>query len=364
MIEAEGAARREGVRIAIPGLLGLVACTPIYDAQYDDRRRELEAFREEFQPAKNVVELVESGGERVFWVDKIPPGSQIQMHSMDPANPSSQVDYDFEAGNGFEEFHFGSQLVVDCSFGSIEAYLTTSSSDMVIGTLGQGGVENCALDGNTIYFLKTDVIEKWTPVPGTTPMPSPFVDLVAAGLQDGATAFGVVGTLVVVADGDGDLFTIDTSITPHQAVYLDNGDHKLGGNLFLDKDSVVFDTINPRGIRYIDLVDRTDESFDDLVDDGGYHINFKHGDIQAPVESEFVIHERHVIYRGQRGIFAYGLDTGNVIDLLLEEGEGIDRVVAYRNPTVTKGGFLFVRSSDGFSGEGPVYKVDLAGRLR
>lgn len=340
-------------------LVGLLAgCTPIYDAQYDDRREELEQHRELFLEAASDVQLIASGEQRLFWVDVVPPADQEMLHSIDPADPNSKIDYEWSLDDSsFDDFHFGPQVIADCA--STSRLYATGGSNTLLGMTSMG-FENCAVDGDAVYFLiGSDTLKRWT----GTGDPVDFVNFEAAGIAGAVSGFGVIGNLVIAAESDGDIYRVDVNGTTATATWLMQ-EGQVGGNLFFDEQGVLYQSINPSGIRYIRFADLAKFSFDELVADGGYHLNFKHGDIQTPVENEFVIHDRHIIYRGQRGIFAYGLDTRNVIDLLLEEGEGFDRVVAYRDPVVTSGGFLFVRSGDGISDDGPVYRVDLNGRLR
>jgi len=375
LIEVKGAARREDVRIAIPGLLGLVGCVPIYNAQYDDRAGELEESRIEFQPEANRTSLIASGGNRVFWVDKVPPLDQQYLRSMIPGDPSTQIQYEWSKDKfETEDYHFGEQIIGDCDFGTSLAYKVTDGGD-VSGKIAQtsiGSSQLCAIDGAFVYFLiGNSTLIKWAP-PTAVPTDGgsqaiPFVDLEQPPtmIVGSVSGFGVIGNLGLFAEQDGDLYTVD--LTTKQSKFLHN-DEKVVGSVFFDGSGVLYESANgPRYLALTDAEDPPDTSFADMVSDGGYHLNFKLGDIQQPAgNGEFVLHDRHVVYRGERGIFAYGLDTHNVIDLLLDRGEGIDLELAYHSPAVTKGGQLFVIGGDSFGIDviGPAFQVDLKDRLR
>lgn len=350
--------------------LVLVGCTPIYDGQYDDRANELEEFRSEFRPETDQTKLIASGQNRLFWVDKRKPADKLVWRSIIPGDPTSEVEYAWSIDrteSDLEEFRFGEDLIAECSFGTSLAYEVDDPTVAGKFAMTSDGGDGCAVDGRTVYFLIGGVaIRKWDP---PNPIPDPqntsFLKFPDAGIAGQVAAFGVIGNLALAVEQDGDLYKID--LVTKQARWLRN-DEPMVGSVFFDEKGALYETQNgPRYIEFTDAEDPPDTSFDELVADGGYHLNFKHGDIQTPVSNgEFVIHDRHIIYRGQRGIFAYGLDTHNVIDLLLDRGESIDLEVAYHLPVVTAGGQLFVFGTDslGINTTGAVYQVDLTDRLR
>jgi len=122
-----------------------------------------------------------------------------------------------------------------------------------------------------------------------------------------------------------------------------------------------------QGVTYTQYSDHASSKLDDLVGDGGYELggdDYKDA-FRVSGSGEYVIHDQHIIYRGNRGIFAYGLDTTKVVDLLLDDGQGFDAAVSYRHPAVTSGGALFVQNDDGInSDDHQVYRLTLDGRLR
>ena len=58
-------AAREGTRAGRV----VVGCTPIYDAQLDDRATQLEALRTEFLPGSAQVQFIMGSETKLYWVD-------------------------------------------------------------------------------------------------------------------------------------------------------------------------------------------------------------------------------------------------------------------------------------------------------
>ena len=122
---------------------------------------------------------------------------------------------------------------------------------------------------------------------------------------------------------------------------------------------------------YPAFADHTSFLVQDRVADGGYDLNHDYADIQNVANSaEYGLFQDHIVYRSISGIFAYGLDTTKVVDLLLDRGitsdDEFDAKPLYRAPSVTSDGTLFVQdqSEDGDTTDRPVYRVELSGRLR
>lgn len=374
MIEVDGAARREGVRIAIPGLLGLVACTPIYDAQFNDRAGELEEFRTDFRTEEDDTSLIASGGNRIFWVATKRPEDQTFLHSMVPGDAGSELVYQWSMNdNDFEDFHFGEEFIARCSFSTARALRVNDPAQAEPGFDPKKNAGTCAVEGNTVWLVANDgapddsknALYKWLPPTAILDTDRGLFSMEAAGIVAQISTFGVSGNVMVAAEVDGDLYTVD--IAAKRATFLNN-ENKVNGVLVSDERGALYETsAGPRYVEFDGTANPPDRSFDDMVADGGYHLSFKHGDVQQPAgNGEYVIHGRHIIYRGQRGIFAYGLDTHNVVDLLLDRGEGIDLELAYHQPAITSGGQLFVFGTDSFGIglRGPVYQVDLKDRLK
>ena len=342
------------------GLLALAAggCTAIYDAQYDDRADELEQSRSEFAPASDRVQFLTAAESKAFWVSLEKPLDEPLLHSLDPST-GTRIDYEFSrADSNIEQrYHMSSQLIVRCSFGTTSAFSATASN-VPLGTTSDGN-EVCAIDRGDVYFAVGRAIRRWRPSEGP---PVQVVDLAAAHVGTGSVdGFGVLGNDLVLAEG-GRLWLIDLSTGV--ATWLEN-ENSAFGTVTFDARGAIYDSPNV-GIIYLRFSDHSALRFGDAVADGGYHLNFKHDDIQTPVSGgALLLHDDHVVYRGSHGIFAYGLDTKKVVDLLLDRGESFDTKPRYDKPAITADGTLFVQDlSDKVSNDHPVYRVDLTGRLR
>ena len=107
----------------------LVACTPVYDAQYDDRKEELEQFRTEFLPADLNIKLITGAQDKFFWIDVTKPLDKPVLHSFVPST-GERIDYGEWSSMQFtgqpedirQEFLFGSSLIVECRFSPIRVY--------------------------------------------------------------------------------------------------------------------------------------------------------------------------------------------------------------------------------------------------
>jgi hypothetical protein len=351
------------VRILAASLLA--ACTPVYDAQYDDRKAELEEFRTEFLPAETNVKLITGAQDKLFWIDVTKPLDKPVLHSFVPAT-GERMDYGEwssmlftgQPSDIFQEFLFGSSLIVECRFSPIRVYDVRSPDTGKINEQSNGF--RCALDGDDVYYIVDRDIFKWQPRTATPP--AVIVNLDAAGVGDASIGtLGVIGNLAVVNEG-GDLWTID--LTTKQATYLMN--ETITGSGFFDDKGIIYDTQN--GLAYTTFATAQTIPFDEAVANGGYRLNGHYSDIEEVGDAnELVISGSSVVYRSGDGIFAYGLETKKTIDILLDgrfdEGS-FTRNPIYRQPVVTVDNTLFVINDDGFgSGGGEVYRVDLGDRL-
>jgi hypothetical protein len=345
-------------------VLALTGCTWVYDAQYDDRRDELVASRKNFLPTEANTKLIQSGQDKLFWVDVVEPLNQPVLHSYVPAT-DTKLDYTWSTdilmnvSDVTHTFTFGGQLVARCGIGSTKAF-DAKVAGATAAMIDEGNDENCAVDGTAVYYLSGRDIKKWVPPATTTTV---AVNLDAAGVGDMSVGgFGVIGNQVLVEEG-GELWLVD--LASGRGTWLENHDNVSGGTIFFDDKGVLYTT--NKGLLYTAYADHSTFSMADAVSDGGYDLNISHDDAQAIPDGsniELTMLGRHVIYRSKHGIFAYGLDTKKVVDLLLDQGDGFQDRPIYHFPTVTTDGTLFVEDTGTGFDKGPVYRVDLTGRLR
>lgn len=333
-----------------------VGCTWVAEAQYDDRATELEQFRTEFLPASAQVQLITAADNRLFWVSLEKPLDEPMLHSYDPKT-GNRVDYEATRGddNIMDDYQMSGSLIVKCSFNNASAYDTMTGA--LIETITMGG-EPCAVSGNTVYFRFNRTIRRWTPGQGA---PVQVVDLQTAGVGTSSiSGFAVLGRQLLLAEG-GRLWLVDTMTGT--ATWLENAD-QASGTVVFDARGVLYDS-SP-GITYIAFADHAAFLLDDAIRDGGYKLNGEHDDIHLAADSsEYTLYGDHVVYRSIKGIFAYGLVSKKVVDLLFNRGDSFDAHPRYRFPSVTSDGTLFVWDNNSTSGsDRPVYRVDLTGRLR
>jgi hypothetical protein len=215
-----------------------------------------------------------------------------------------------------------------------------------------------------VYLIVQRKILKWTP--GQTNLAQVVdLDMQMVG-TDQISGFGGLGNTLVLFEGPR-LWQLD--VTTGKATWLENPDATSGAVVFDDK-GVVYDTEN--GPSYSAFADHSTFLVQDRVADGGYDLNHDYSDIQNVADSgEYALVQDHIVYRSIRGIFAYGLTTTKVVDLLLDRNVGgddeTDADPVYRSPEVTTNGSLFVQNqsfnTDTASGR-DVYRVELTGRLR
>lgn len=340
--------------------LALGGCSWVYEQQYEDRRAELEERRLEFLPGDSKTEFITASQNRLFWVDVLKPFDVPMLHSFDPAT-GAKIDYTWSADLVIDDdFRFSGALVVDCSFGSVYEAYDASDPERIVATTMKGSSE-CAVDGDRVYFLVGRELLAWTPGAGE---PSLAVDLDQAGVAPGSIdGFGIDGTTMLLAEG-GDLWHVD--LTARRATWLMN-EQAASGTVVFDEAGVFYGS-GSGDVLYTQLSDLSTYDLATAIEDGGYELSFKHADVHhlaGSYPAELALYGRNVIYRGRNGIFAFGLDSRKVIDLLLDtSSDDFGATPVYRRPSITSDGTLFVVDDNGYSAnDNPVYKVDIRDRL-
>jgi hypothetical protein len=338
-------------------------CKLVADAQYDDRREELEAFRTEFLPGTDQVSAIMSADTRFYWVNRVKPLDEPMLHSYEPST-GMRIDYEFTRAKSdiATRYHMSGAMIVECGFSTANAFDAKQPNTM-IATTSMMVDDACAVNGEDVYFVIGRKIRKWSP--RTMAAPVDVLDLMPLGVGTGSPNFGVLGNLLLLEEG-GRLWQVD--LAARTATWLEN-EIVTTGLISFDARGVMYDT--QKGISYVQLSDHSEVLVNDLLADGGYKLNGEHSDIHTLPDGsiEYGFHGRHIVYRGGKGIFAYGLDSKKVVDLLLDgnsEEFSSDNRPLYHEPTVTTDGTLFVWDRNNASGnDKPVYRVDLnGGRLK
>ena len=302
------------MRACAPGgsFVASVACTPIYDAQYNDSKSELEQFRTQFQPGTAQVQFITSSDHKVFWVNVDAQTSNRRMHSFDPAG-GKQIDYlfDVQSQQISTDFRFSDDLIANCAFGEVQVWdATTAGSAMPLVEIGSNASETCAAHGGDMYFFVGQQLSHWTASMGsaatlTTDLSSAFDDSAAV---DGLGVTPAGDKLVVSENGN--LWVMTTG--GGSPTFLHNP-KVTNGNVAFDDSVVVY----PTGGSAVSYQPLTGGSASDLVaaiKDGGYDLNTDHSDVQDIDGGldEYAILGGHLIYRSQHGIFAYRFDGRKV----------------------------------------------------
>ncbi len=343
-------------------LIGLVGCTPIYDAQHDDRATQLEAFRTEFLPGSASVQFMMGSESRFFWLDLVSALQVPTLHSIDPG-ANKQVDYTFPDPTmhiAANTYTVSDLLVVQCGVGSVTAWDATMA-DQKIDMITDENEPVCAADGNAVYLSENRTILKWVPGSGNPPSPVFNEDNQIGATAGTIDAFAVLGNTAVIEE-TARLWRADLS-TSAKAIAL--GADTATGMVDFDAQGVLCDT--EKGTEYISFADLSVLSLTAAIADGGYDLNFKYSDIQTQADGGgYSLQADHMIYRGNGGIFAYGFTSKKVVDLLLDRGTDIDTEPMYGDPIVTTDGTMFVQdiTETGGAMAHPVYRVNLTGRLR
>jgi hypothetical protein len=272
------------------------------------------------------------------------------------------VDYELTRGqsNIDQNYRMSDTLLVRCNFSNAVAFDAAQPNTMI--AMVDQSSDTCTVAGNDVYFDINRKIMKWTPGTGAMVQVFDLDNQPSPVGTDTVGGMGVAGNFLMLEEG-GRLWKMDLSMSgPGSITWLENPPVTNGEIAFDDK-SVVFET--QQGVMREVIADHSTQLLSDLIADGGYEINFEHDDAQQIADfSEYSLTGSYIVYRGKHGIFAYGVASTKVIDLLLDGGgDSYDTKPIYRSPIVA-GGSLFVQDTGGLSGaDKPVYQVTLSGRL-
>lgn len=347
------------MRIACSFVLAALfgGCGWVYDQQYEDRRAELDEQRTEFIPGSSKVQFIASAQDKLYWVDILKPLDVAMLHSFNPATAQT-LDYAWSTEMMIDEdLHYGSQIIADCTFGSVYEAYDANAPDRMIATTSAGSSE-CTVDGGRVFFMNGRDVFAWTPGSGE---PTLAVNLDSAGVGGSSIGgFAVEGNTLVLVEG-GDLWRVD--LAARRGTWLMN-EAPVGGAVLFDEAGVFYES--GESTFYTQFSDLATFDLADAIADGGYQLSFKHPDVHELAKpAELALHGRHLIYRARHGIFAFGLDSGKVVDLLLDtSSEDFGAAPVYHQPAVTSDGTLFVIDDNNYgANETPVYRVGIADRL-
>jgi hypothetical protein len=366
------------MRVVAWSITALLGCSAVYDAQYNDREAQLEKSRTLFLDGHTQPSFFSAGQDRIFWVD-IPQVVEVaELHSIDTRG-SAQVDYAWSKSLNSTQvanLGLGDQLVVECEVG-IAFDATDSTATMspfptldgsALATFGQEMTSTpptCVIAGSAAVYIGSNGFVAWAPGVGSDPAPVASLGAINVagnnfGLADANNILYQEGENLWLVPINGQPPTVPLEPTTaavsnaNDVVAFDDE-----GVVYLDTNSIV------EYIRYSQPGKVTAVS--DLIAAGGYSLNYDHNGVQQlTTNATYTMFDHHLIYQGSGGIFALGMDTGNVVDLLLDGLPDTDGNVSpsYVGPTVTDNGTLFVQDLEPLTVVKPIYSVDLNDRLK
>lgn len=304
-----------------------------------------------------------STGETLFWLD------------FSAYDPTLHSEGDTVTHYGFPVSHDGlwnvrasDELVVTAvdEFGSIR-YLAyaTGAPEALLGeaVFDAPGDEQrwwaYAVDGGTVYVVTTGAqTTLWSWVPGGEP--TALTTLESAGASVGEFwELGVDGDRVVFVES-GRVWVLE--LGSNTATWSGNPT-QASGTVHIGDDGVLFDTA--AGPQFYRFADGTLEDVGAAIEASAYRFNETYTSLHL-YQGGLTRVCSAMVYEGSHGIYAYDLQTRAFAPLLLSPCDEELRI-DYRDPVYRDPGTLYVTALQSESGavgaDGPVVRVDLAGRL-
>jgi hypothetical protein len=314
----------------------------------------LEEFRGEEADEPRIV------GNRIFWLQF--PQFNPDLYSWTPGQDSA-TRYTFGIGGNAYNYSPSDQLVVTASpeGGTVlySAY-AVSAADQLIDSLSLDAPQDeqrwwaYAADGSDVYLALTGdetEILKWTPGGESETL----FTLEELGIDVGILwdIFAYRGRLLVIESGR--LWLID----PHAktAAFMQNETEVR--SLSIDKNGVVYP--GEGGPRYLAFAGGDPINIGEMIEASGYELNetFSNAHHYA---SHPILHNEHMYYIAQSGLFRISLESGEVEPVLLEPRNPELRTV-FRAPHITDDGLLIMQtlvSENGAVGaDGPIVMMQL-----
>ncbi len=360
-------------------LIPVVACGPIEGApataaeqqqqdidQFNEVTEELNENRtEEFSSSAMYPRAVEN---HFFWLQFA--GIAPTIHSHDYST-DTRTNYQFSIGEG-DDFNFeaSTELIATAEPSGndvIYSAYATNSAEELLGTLVLDAPQTEAkwwdyqAVGDKVYIVQEIDDEHWLRMwdPSSAAEPESLFSLESAS---GSTVgefwtFAIHGdTLIYVESGR----VWKGNLSTEQATWTENQQQVMAGAF--NDEIAIYDQSEGLVLFTFHSGETTNLS-EPIIE--SYSINETFTSSHHYNGNDFFLWEDQLIYTGNRGVFAYGIYTGELTPILLEprpEITGGDRIV-YRYPVVLESGLLFVTgltsSSGSVGAQGPTYKVDL-----
>lgn len=341
-------------------------------AQYEDLRVELEGTRDVF--VNTAAQDFYAAGNTLYWVEV--GNSNPMLRSFDDST-KTRTDYTFKvylSGVGAPNpvdtinYHASSSFIASMNILDGANTYAAGTPEQLLGKLplpappfGQRWWAY-SVSGDDLFVVVNDDagkynLQKWSPGQASPTTLLALDDLIAPNLIGEFLDFAMDGTTLIFAES-GRIWMAD--ITGGKAKWIQN-DKEIGSANFYSG-GVVY-TQGSEFYRY-DLASDSRENLTEKIQ-AGYAMNKTFGEVHYPASgTSWCKYKNKIVYQGRYGIFAYDMNSEDVVPVLLDAR---DNSVVYRAPNAVDTGTLFVKgllSKSGATGaDGPTYVIDASGVL-
>lgn len=341
-------------------------------AQYENLRVELEGTRDVF--INTSAQDFYVAGNTLYWVEV--GNSNPMLRSFDDST-KTRTDYTFKvylSVGGFSptdtiNYRASSSMIASMNVPDGANTYAVGAPEQSLGKLplpappfGQRWWAY-AVNGNDLFVVVNDDatgkynLQKWTPGQASPTQILALDDLIAPNLIGEFLDFAIDGTTLIFAES-GRIWMAD--ITGGKAKWIQN-DKEIGSANFYSG-GVVY----TQGSEYyrFDLATDSRENLTDKMK-AGYAMNKTFGEVHYPDGGRsWCKYKNKIVYHGRYGIFAYDMNSEDVVPVLLDAR---DNSVVYQAPNAVDTGTLFVQGllskSGAIGASGPTYIIDASGVL-
>jgi hypothetical protein len=342
---------------------------PIDESAERDRRAYVELQRaldeSRHEALGEQADELRAAGDVLFWLEFAGFDPTLHSHGAD-----ATVDYGFGIGSGNDYNFRASEKAVATAEpnGEVVTYRlhARSAPNTLLGEQSWPSPTDeqkwwaYAVDGETLYVVTTgDHTELHRYAPGGAP--EVVADLDAAGCEIGIFwDFGVDGDDMMFVES-GRLWRFD--IGSGQCTFMGN-ETEIAGTVDFRSDGALYEAYD--GPFFYDAAAGRTVDLAAEIASSNFRLNPSF-DSAHRWSYDVARWGRWFVYVGGSGVFAYHLDDGRVVPVLLEPIDEEVRI-SYRYPVVLESGMLYVTGLTSYSGstgaDGPVYRVDLNAVLR
>jgi hypothetical protein len=315
----------------------------------------------------NVADELHAAGNHLFWLEF--RGWDPTLHGWN-AETDQRVNYSFSIGGGDRwSYRTSRNALATAEEGfdqityhvwDIDAPDTEITTAVFDAPTDEQRWWAYAVHDTTLYVVTTGEVTTLYRVPaGGTPEAVTTLESAGCNVEIFMDFDVEGGTMIFIESGR--IWRLD--LPSNTATWLGN-ETEISGSVNFAQDGVIFESA--RGpFFYVyethELIDLEAE-----IQASGYQINETFASSHL-YDQDIWRYRDWMVYIGSSGVFAYHLYEGEVRPLLLEPRSEEVRI-EYRYPVVLENGLLFVTGLTSTSGsvgaDGPVYSVDISGRLQ